>query len=66
MKDKDKESKQSQTITSAGEVELAEEELDQVSGGWIIIESVSGPNNDNDGVGKIKPKEPDTRWKGEL
>ena len=36
MKDQDK--KQDQTITPAGEVELTEEELDQVAGGWKVEE----------------------------
>ena len=61
---KDKDSKQDQAITSASEVELAEKELDQVSGGWIDIQSMT--IKDKGGAGKIKPKEPDTRWKGEL
>ncbi len=36
MKDQDK--KQDQIITPAGEVELTEEELDHVAGGWKVEE----------------------------
>ena len=57
---KDKEKKQDQTITSAGEVELTEEELDQVAGGFTWLDN---KGKRIDGVGEIKPNDPDAYLK---